>query len=95
MKHSNGQDKQRAEDGSTLLKQKPVRAVIIGAGHRSMLYASYSVSHADELHIAGVVEPDDVRRKVARDAYHLAPERCYTSIEQLIAGPRIADVAFN
>lgn len=80
---------------STQPKQKPIRAVIIGAGHRSMLYASYSVSHADELEIVGVVEPDDVRRKMAMDAYRLPPERCYTSIEQMTAGPRIADVAFN
>ncbi|MEF3302097.1 Gfo/Idh/MocA family protein [Paenibacillus sp. GYB003] len=88
-------DKQQAEDRSERPEQRPIRAVIVGAGHRSMLYASYSVSHADELRIAGVVEPDDVRRKAAMDAYNLAPERGYTSIEQLIAGPRIADVAFN
>ncbi|TMV47373.1 Gfo/Idh/MocA family oxidoreductase [Paenibacillus mesophilus] len=95
MKHSDGTDTQRGDTGNTLLKQKPVRAVIVGAGHRSMLYASYSVSHADELHIAGVVEPDEVRRKVAMDAYKLPPEHGYESIEQLIAGPRIADVVFN
>lgn len=95
MKHSDGTDNQHGSKGSTLLKQKPIHAVIIGAGHRSMLYASYSVSHTDELHIAGVVEPDAVRRKVAMDAYKLPPEQCYESIEQLIAGPRIADVAFN
>ncbi|MDF2725689.1 MAG: hypothetical protein K0Q59_5367, partial [Paenibacillus sp.] len=79
MRHSEGINKQRGEDSSTLLKQKPIRAIIIGAGHRSMLYASYSVKHADELQIAGVVEPDEVRRKVAMDAYKLPPEHCYES----------------
>lgn len=95
MRQTDGNNKQRGEDSSTLLKQKPISAVIIGAGHRSLLYASYSVTHADELQIAGVVEPDDVRRKWTMDAYKLPPEHCYTSIEQLVAGPRIADVAFN
>ncbi|RKN70700.1 gfo/Idh/MocA family oxidoreductase [Paenibacillus ginsengarvi] len=74
---------------------KPLRAVIIGAGHRSMLYASYSQSHTDELLIVGVVEPDDVRRQIVIDTYKLPPEHAYASIEQLVAGPRLADIAFN
>lgn len=47
---------------SAAQKQKPIKAIIVGAGHRSMLYASYSVDHPGELQIAGVVDPDEVRR---------------------------------
>lgn len=75
--------------------QKPIKAVIVGAGHRSMLYASYSADHPDELQIVGVVDPDELRRAVAMEKYRLPPERGYASIAQLTSGPHIADIAFN
>lgn len=88
-------DKLRGETESALSQNKSVGAVIVGAGHRSMLYASYSLAHPDELWIAGVVEPDDTRRKQAMEKFKLPPHRCYRSIEELTSGPRFADVAFN
>ena len=43
------------------MTQKPVTAIILGAGHRAMAYAEYSLAHPDELQIVGVADPDERR----------------------------------
>jgi len=74
---------------------KPLTAVIVGAGHRSMLYASYALQHPDELQIVGVADPDPFRRRIASEAFNIDPERNYTSAEALAAERRMADLAIN
>lgn len=73
----------------------PLTAVIVGAGHRSMLYASYAIQHPDELRIVGVADPDPFRRSIAAVAHDLPPERCYASAEALADAGRLADLAIN
>ncbi|MGQ9732149.1 MAG: Gfo/Idh/MocA family protein [Candidatus Zipacnadales bacterium] len=73
----------------------PLKAVIIGAGHRSVLYASYAKDHPQELQIVGVADPDPIRRaKVAAD-YSLPPKACFLTAEELASRPPFADVAIN
>ncbi|MEF3313176.1 Gfo/Idh/MocA family oxidoreductase [Paenibacillus sp. GYB004] len=74
---------------------RPVQAVIVGAGNRSMLYASYALTHPDELLITAVVDPDPVRRRRAADRFGLPDDRLYASVEELVAGPKLADAAIN
>lgn len=74
---------------------RPVTAVIVGAGHRSLVYASYAEEHPEELSIVAVVDPDPVRRQLVADQYKLAADMCFESVEQLIARPRLADAAIN
>lgn len=74
---------------------QPVTAVIVGAGHRSLLYASYASKHPDQLRIVGIVEPDPVRRQLTADKFNLSPECCFETVEQLVAGPRISEAAIN
>ncbi|NSW57869.1 MAG: Gfo/Idh/MocA family oxidoreductase [Armatimonadetes bacterium] len=77
------------------MSKQPVTAVIIGAGHRSMLYASYALRHPDEMKIVAVAEPDEVRRRKAAEAHGIPPERCFLTAEELAAQPRMADAAIN
>ena len=73
----------------------PVTAVIVGAGHRALCYASYARHHPDALRIVGVADPNPQRRaRVARD-YGLAPAQCFESAEALAREPRLADAAIN
>ncbi len=74
---------------------QPLTAVIVGAGHRSVAYASYSKPHPDELRIVGVADPDDNRRQRAAALFDIPGERCYRTAEELAAQPAFADVAFN
>ncbi|MEF3302857.1 Gfo/Idh/MocA family protein [Paenibacillus sp. GYB003] len=80
---------------SPLPSTRPVQAVIVGAGHRSLLYASYAQKHPDELQIVGVVEPDPVRRGLTAQRFGMADDMLFASVEELIAAPKRADAAIN
>lgn len=70
-------------------------AVIVGAGHRALTYASYAQHHPDELQIVGVADPIAERRQLVADLYDLAPDRCFASSEELAAQPQVADFVIN
>lgn len=73
----------------------PVTAVIVGAGHRAVLYASYAEKHPDELRIVGVVDPDPVRLQRAGERFGVAPGRMFASLEAFVQAGRIADAVIN
>ncbi|MCK5380749.1 MAG: Gfo/Idh/MocA family oxidoreductase [Candidatus Latescibacteria bacterium] len=75
--------------------KKRLRAIIVGAGHRAMFYASYAKEHPDELEIVGVADPSDLRREQAAKGFHLAPERCFSTAEALACKPKFADFVIN
>lgn len=77
------------------MSKKLITAVIVGAGHRSMLYASYAKEHPEEFQITGVVEPDPTRRQIAAETFGVAAENCFTSVEELLVGAKLADAAIN
>lgn len=75
---------------------KLMTAVVVGAGNRSLVYASYASKHPEELRIVGVVEPDVSRRRLAAERFGLPPEACFSTVEELTAGgTRLADAAIN
>ena len=74
---------------------KKITAVIVGAGHRSMLYGRYASEHPDEFQIVGVADPDPVRRRRAAERFSVPGERCYESAEELAVHPQFADAVIN
>ncbi|WP_235886316.1 Gfo/Idh/MocA family protein [Paenibacillus cymbidii] len=77
-------------------KNRQITAVIVGAGHRALIYASLAELHPEQLQIVGVVDPDPIRRERTANKFKLAPEAQFESTEQLVrlAG-KIADAAIN
>ena len=73
----------------------PLKAVIVGAGHRALLYASYAQQHPDALQVVGVADPIPLRRQQVAELYDLPPEGCFRSAAELAAVPRFADVVIN
>lgn len=73
----------------------PLTAVIVGAGHRARVYASYALEHPDELRVVAVADPNPLRREMVAAEHNLPPERCYESAEELAAQGRLADLAIN
>jgi predicted dehydrogenase len=73
----------------------PLTAVIVGAGHRALLYASYAQAHPDVLQIVGVADPLPLRQQQVADLYGLPPERCFQTAEELAKVPRFADLVIN
>jgi predicted dehydrogenase len=70
-------------------------AVLIGAGHRALTYASYADHHPEELQIVGVADPIAERRALVAKRYKLPADRCFASAEALAAQPKLADFAIN
>ncbi|MDG0810749.1 Gfo/Idh/MocA family protein [Cohnella rhizosphaerae] len=74
---------------------EPVNVVIVGAGSRAMNYASYSLKHPKAMRVVGVVEPDPKRRAHTARLYGLPADRCFESVEALVARPQLADAVIN
>jgi hypothetical protein len=84
------------KDKKSELKQNgPVTAVIVGAGHRSLIYGSYALEHPDQLKIVGVVEPNYIRRNHTAEIYNISPRFCFKSVDELAGMPPIADAVIN
>lgn len=74
---------------------KPITAVIIGAGHRSVCYGRYGIAHPDELRVVAVAEPNEFRRKQAAQEFGIPQDMCFETADELSSRPRLADAAIN
>ena len=77
------------------MSQKPTTAIIVGAGHRSLMYAEYSKQRPDLFQIVGVADPNPVRRKMVQDLYGFPDDMCFETAEELAARGKIADTIIN
>lgn len=75
--------------------KKPITAVIVGAGHRALTYASYAEQHPNELQIVGVADLLERRRQRVAARFGLPANRCFATAAELAAQLRFADVAIN
>jgi predicted dehydrogenase len=66
--------------------------VIVGAGHRAMLYAG---CEPERLRVVGVADPSALRRELAARKFGLGPEQCFLSADDLAKRPRLADFVIN
>ena len=74
--------------------EQPITAVIGGLGVRGYeVYASSARRNPDKIRIVAVADPDPAKRTAAREAFGLAEESCYESMEALLEAPRLGDVA--
>mgnify|MGYP002508421710 FL=1 len=77
------------------MAKKCVTAIIVGAGHRSMAYADFSLRHPDMLKIVGVADPDKFRQKMVSEKFGFSKEFCFDSAEDLAKVPKFADAVIN
>jgi predicted dehydrogenase len=74
---------------------KKLTAILLGAGHRGMYYASYANEFPDRLQIVGIADLSPLRRKKAIKAFGIPPENSFESAETLASRPRFADFVIN
>ena len=74
---------------------RQITAVIVGAGHRAMIYSRYAQEHPEELKIVGVADPDPLRRERARELFGFGPEMCFEDAAALAERPKLADAVIN
>ena len=77
------------------MPEKPLTAIIVGAGHRGLTYASYAEQHPDELKIVGVADLIELRRKTTAARFGFSQEMCFETAEELAARGLLADCIIN
>ena len=80
---------------SNTRSKRPATAVVVGAGHRGILYASYALKHPDELKIVGVVDPDQRRSAELARQHGFSMDNWFPGSEDLARRGRLADAAIN
>ena len=73
----------------------PLKAVIIGAGHRALTYASYAERAPEALKIVGMADPNPLRRQQTGDRFGIPHDRRFETAEALSAVEKFADCAIN
>ncbi len=70
---------------------KPVTAILIGAGHRGTIYSDYGRQFPGELKIAGVADINPERRKRFARIHKLDDTVCFDNWEEVFAREKFAD----
>ena len=74
---------------------KQIKVVMVGAGNRCNVYASYSLENPELMKVVGIVDPDPVRTKLMRDRFNVPEENCFSTIEEFVARDKFADAVIN
>jgi len=77
------------------MSSKPLTAIIVGAGHRSLFCAAYALKEPDRLKIVGVADPNPVRREKAAQMFNISEDMCFETADQLATHPKLADCIIN
>ena len=77
------------------MPEKLLTAIIVGAGHRALTYASYAEQHPDELKIVGVADLIELRRKTTAARFGFSEEMCFETAGELAARGQLADCIIN
>jgi predicted dehydrogenase len=71
--------------------RKPVTAIVVGAGNRGNVYASYGRKSPEELKIVGVAEPIPYRNERMAREYGIEEKRRWVTWEHALEVPKFAD----
>ena len=70
---------------------KPVTAIVCGAGNRGNVYGSYSLAYPDKLDIVGVAEPITIRNERYAAKHAIKDENRFVTWEDVFKRPKFAD----
>ena len=74
---------------------RPLKTVIVGGGHRSLIYSQLAELKPDKMEIVGVADPNEFRRKSIQKRFNIPEEHVFHDVEELAAAPKFADAAIN
>lgn len=74
--------------------EKQVTAVVLGAGSRGCIYASYAKEHPDQLKIVAIAEPRRDRLDALADQLQVPEEHRYADWKDALSQPKMADCVF-
>jgi len=72
---------------------KKISVIIIGAGNRGERYATHMTENPEKYEIVGMADPDEARRRHFQESFGVPADNCFASWEEILARPKMADVA--
>ncbi|RYG25494.1 Gfo/Idh/MocA family oxidoreductase [bacterium] len=75
--------------------QRPLSFVLLGAGGRGRMFSQWLHDHVGPGAVVAVAEPNPLRREAICAEHGIPTDRCFSSWQELLAQPRLADVAIN
>ena len=72
---------------------KQLTAILIGAGGRGTAYSRYMNAMPEKYKLVGVADPIPEKRRVIKEMWNLPEEMCFESWEDILALPKMADIA--
>ena len=77
------------------MKNEPITAIIVGAGHRALIYANLALTNPESLKIVGVADPNPVRRKQCMEKFGFSKDMFFENADELAQKGRLADAIIN
>ena len=74
---------------------KPITAIIVGAGHRALIYAELAITNPELMKIVGVADPNPVRREMCMKKFGFSEDMCFESAQELAKHGKLADTIIN
>ena len=71
------------------------KIIIVGAGHRAIIYAKAIMNSDTNAVITGVADLVKSRREYTAKLFSLKTEQCFASVEELVSKGKIADAIIN
>ncbi len=75
--------------------KKKIKVSIVGAGNRGCIYASYALSHPDDMQVCAVVDPNVLHRTELGKLHGVKTEMLFSSVEDFIQKKVECDVVIN
>ena len=73
----------------------PLKVVIVGGGHRSLIYAELSELKPDMMQIVGIVDPNEFRCNSIAERFNIPEDNKFSNVEDFVSKPKFADAVIN
>ncbi len=77
------------------MKNSPVTAIIVGAGHRALVYSELAITNPEMLKIVGVADPNPIRRQMCMEKFGFSEDMCFESADELAKKGKLCDAIIN
>ena len=74
---------------------KQITAVVVGAGNRGFIYATYASNHKDEFNVVGVVDPNAVHASDMAKLYDIPASGIFYSVDDFVKSGFKCDLVIN
>ncbi|MBR6792751.1 MAG: Gfo/Idh/MocA family oxidoreductase [Clostridia bacterium] len=72
---------------------RPLSVIVMGLGNRGSKYAKLMSVDPEHYNVVGVAEPDHARRDEIQEIFGLSDDVCFDSWDEILAQPKMADLA--